>query len=202
LLVLDFDVFDRVNRNLGLSAGDSFLCEAAWRLHALTSGWGSSCFLGRLGGDEFGSILWPVGEDREAASLADNIVNKVNQPVLIPSYEYPISVSIGITLCQQQIDTVETLLWRALQGSNFGKECRKEYILLCGLMAYSQYDWFRGCGTILSVNDRVPARNDALPFQSATGLRFARRSGASRSDSGSRNGTGSGSPSSSNYARR
>ncbi len=125
LLFLDLDDFDSVNRKFGLSAGDSFLCQAAARLHALTSDWGASCFLGRLGGDEFGIILWPVGEDREVLSLAGNIVSRIDRPALIPSYGYPITVSIGVTLCQQHIDTVETLLWRAQQSMYMAKGAGK-----------------------------------------------------------------------------
>ena len=73
-----------------------------------------------------------MGEDREVLSLAGNIVSRIDRPALIPSYEYPITVSIGVTLCQQHIDTVEdTALARAAKHV-YGQRCWQEYISLCG----------------------------------------------------------------------
>lgn len=95
LLYLDLDRFKEINDDYGHDAGDVLLIEIANRLrHAVRD----SDVISRIGGDEFNLILHDLGCEQDAISVAEKVLESVNQPIDIGVKEVTISASIGITL--------------------------------------------------------------------------------------------------------
>ena len=71
LLFLDLDNFKDINDNLGHEVGDALLRAAAERLRGCVRG---EDFVARIGGDEFCVLLQGLAEPREAAGVAQKVV--------------------------------------------------------------------------------------------------------------------------------
>ncbi|MEH6578214.1 MAG: bifunctional diguanylate cyclase/phosphodiesterase [Amphritea sp.] len=93
LLLLDLDHFKDVNDSLGHDAGDELLNNIVQRLqHALRP----DDYIARMGGDEFAAIL--QCEPAVIDQVAERILDKVRQPIMLQHKQLHMSVSIGITL--------------------------------------------------------------------------------------------------------
>jgi diguanylate cyclase (GGDEF)-like protein/PAS domain S-box-containing protein len=103
---IDLDRFKFVNDTLGHDAGDVMLKALAERIKLVVR---KSDTLARIGGDEFMLIL-PAG-DEQAASLAviQDIMSAVAEPIMIQSYEFHLTCSIGIAVYPDDGVTVESL---------------------------------------------------------------------------------------------
>ncbi|MBN9070557.1 MAG: EAL domain-containing protein [Rhizobiales bacterium] len=99
LLHIDLDRFKHINDTLGHAAGDAMLVHAAG---VLRSNLGPYDFVARVGGDEFVAICkTSAGTDMMAwnhklTTLADSIVEQMQQPVNFQGHECRFGVSIGI----------------------------------------------------------------------------------------------------------
>lgn len=99
LLHIDLDRFKHINDTLGHAAGDAMLVHAASVLKASLS---PEDFVARVGGDEFVVICkTTAGMDAMAwnhklTTLADSIVERMQQPVDFQGHECRFGVSIGI----------------------------------------------------------------------------------------------------------
>ena len=92
LLFLDLDRFKQVNDSLGHDAGDALLQEVATRFRSCIR---EGDIISRLGGDEF-TILLEAVVAREAAIVAQKVINSLAQPFNIQGQEIFMSTSIGI----------------------------------------------------------------------------------------------------------
>ena len=107
VLCLDLDRFKPVNDLLGHAAGDKLLVAVARRLSALLR---QSDTLARVGGDEF-VILMPDSADSNACrSLANRIVQSMQQPFELGDQQVVVGVSLGIALYPQDGHTADGLL--------------------------------------------------------------------------------------------
>ena len=108
VLFVDLDGFKRVNDTYGHRAGDRVLRAVADRLSRLA---GSGSLAARLGGDEF-VVLLPVVDSRDRAHvLADQIIEKVGEPIPLDGERTAtVGASVGIAFSQPGVTTVETLL--------------------------------------------------------------------------------------------
>ncbi len=107
LLHIDIDYFDAINQNMGDAVGDQTLAAAAQRLLKAMprGGW-----LWRLSSDEFiAGIAYRPGE-RDGAALADMLRDAFEKPLLIPPYELPLTVSIGIAVYPDHAGDAASLL--------------------------------------------------------------------------------------------
>ncbi|MCZ6637519.1 MAG: EAL domain-containing protein [Alphaproteobacteria bacterium] len=95
LLLLDLDRFKMVNDTLGHAFGDKVLQEVAKRITALI---GDGDTLARPGGDEFVVLLNNIKGARDAAKIADRIIQMLSKPIIIDGHEVFVSTSIGISL--------------------------------------------------------------------------------------------------------
>ncbi len=95
LLFLDLDRFKLINDTLGHAAGDELLKEIAKRISGSVRG---DDLVARLGGDEFTVILEEIGKPRDAASIAQKIIDSINNPVALVQGEVTTSASIGISI--------------------------------------------------------------------------------------------------------
>ncbi|MDX1347744.1 MAG: EAL domain-containing protein [Thiomicrorhabdus chilensis] len=123
LLMLDLDYFKDINDSYGHPIGDKVLQELAQRLqHHLPN----QDAIARLGGDEFALWLYPLQQEQEAARLANELLQAINQPWLIENNDLHLSACIGISLYpdhgqspEQLLQNADAALYRAkAQGRN------------------------------------------------------------------------------------
>lgn len=113
LLYLDLDGFKAVNDNLGHSAGDAVLKEAAKRLRASVR---EMDVVARLGGDEFAVIASEFHQKQEIDRLADRIIDALGQPFQVAANQCAIGVSIGISVYPDDVQRGEDLVKKADQA--------------------------------------------------------------------------------------
>jgi diguanylate cyclase (GGDEF)-like protein len=123
LMLIDLDNFKSLNDTQGHDVGDQLLVEVATRL--------DSCIrkgdtVARMGGDEFMVILEDLDEDGLAAIHAEGVARKILDKLSAPyhldvilngaklnQHSHQCTSSIGITLFNDNADTVEELMKRA-----------------------------------------------------------------------------------------
>ncbi|MGF9910631.1 EAL domain-containing protein [Brevibacillus porteri] len=96
IMVIDIDRFKMINDSLGHSYGDIFLQGVSDRI--VKSAEGFHATIARMGGDEFTILCETGAERREAASLADKIIEALKQPFSLKDSEFYISASIGTAI--------------------------------------------------------------------------------------------------------
>ena len=111
LLVMDLDRFKDINDSYGHLVGDQLLQLVAGRLnHRLRE----SDLVTRLGGDEFAVLMQGVEHPEDAAILASEIIQTLNDPCqLADGLELQAGTSIGISLYPEHGTSAETLLQHA-----------------------------------------------------------------------------------------
>lgn len=110
LLFLDLDRFKHINDSMGHSAGDRVLEQAALRLEQMLR---MEDTLARMGGDEFVILLQHIHHEREAALLAEKLIQALAEPIEMHGVPIYLTTSIGISLYPQDAETVETLISNA-----------------------------------------------------------------------------------------
>ncbi|HEX9173466.1 MAG TPA: EAL domain-containing protein [Telluria sp.] len=107
VVFIDLDRFKFVNDTLGHDAGDLLLKVLADRITLAVR---DTDTVARMGGDEFMLVL-PEAEGGRSASLAviDAIMATVAAPLMIQSYEFFLTCSIGVAAYPQDGDSVEAL---------------------------------------------------------------------------------------------
>lgn len=93
LMAIDLDRFKEVNDTLGHQAGDDVLTQVSQRIKDHIR---SHDMLGRMGGDEFALIIDDCKDVKLAESIAERIVDSLNQPFQCDVHTVHIGVSIGI----------------------------------------------------------------------------------------------------------
>ncbi len=123
LMFLDLDHFKDVNDTLGHSIGDAVLIELAKCLRRVLR---EEDTVTRLGGDEF-ILLLPGIDALGAAHVAQKIMNALNEPYQVESFDLNLTASIGIALHPQDGVDLEALsksadaaMYRAKQE---GRQC-------------------------------------------------------------------------------
>jgi predicted signal transduction protein with EAL and GGDEF domain/DNA-binding response OmpR family regulator len=127
---LDLDNFKRVNDTLGHRVGDLLLKSVARRLvHSVRSsdlvvrcdGEEGEQPVARLGGDEFTVLLMDVAGGKDAAAVAERILQAVSQPLSLSGHDVSITASIGLALFPQDGNDAESLLKNADTAMYFAK---------------------------------------------------------------------------------
>jgi len=111
VMLLDVDHFKAVNDTHGHDVGDAVLKELAQRLRRNIRGVDLAC---RFGGEEF-VVLMPDTDHRQAESVAERVRTAMaERPFEIGSMlTLALTISVGVSLNEQDHDTPETLLKRA-----------------------------------------------------------------------------------------
>jgi diguanylate cyclase (GGDEF)-like protein/PAS domain S-box-containing protein len=110
LLFIDLDHFKDINDRMGHHAGDSVLIEASRRMLACLR---AADTLARHGGDEFVALLPEVTSIDGAFAVAEKIRARLCEPFVIEEGQAQISASVGIVMCPDQGNDLDTLLARA-----------------------------------------------------------------------------------------
>lgn len=93
VLMLDIDMFKRINDSLGHQAGDELLIEVGKRIKYCLR---STDTVARMGGDEFAVLINDFTTPQQVINIIRKIRNEIRRPVNIFSREVVISSSIGI----------------------------------------------------------------------------------------------------------
>ncbi|MBD9362395.1 putative bifunctional diguanylate cyclase/phosphodiesterase [Methylomonas fluvii] len=111
LLMLDLDRFKDVNDSFGHLAGDELLQQVAAKLSCRLRGIDT---VTRLGGDEFAILLEDLARPQDAALVAAEIIESLNEPWRLSNgSEVRVGVSIGISLLPEHGNSSEELLQHA-----------------------------------------------------------------------------------------
>ena len=110
LMYMDLDGFKAVNDTWGHFVGDRLLIVVADRLRRQLSD--DSTLLVRLGGDEF-VLLAQGNEGRQAAALAQRLVNTIDEPFELDRYLLRVSLSVGVALYPQHGRSKQELMFNA-----------------------------------------------------------------------------------------
>lgn len=105
LMFLDLDHFKDINDSLGHSVGDALLVRLAARLRVVLP---EGAVVSRLGGDEF-ILLLPHADAARAEQLAHTLLENIARPCRVDPYDLNVSASIGIAVCPQDGQDLETL---------------------------------------------------------------------------------------------
>lgn len=93
VLFLDLDHFKAINDTLGHDVGDRLLKEVA---HRIKNGLRQSDFIARMGGDEFAIILTNIHHPKYAGTVAQQILQRIDDSLVIDGVTLRCSASIGI----------------------------------------------------------------------------------------------------------
>jgi len=107
VLFLDLDGFKPINDKLGHKAGDAVLVETARRLEVCLR---KGDMVARYGGDEFTLIVDNVTGRQDAVRVAERILKKVQEPILIGRQKVHVGSSIGIALSTNVYERPEDLI--------------------------------------------------------------------------------------------
>lgn len=110
VLFLDLDRFKLINDTLGHDVGDEVLIVVANKLTRLIAGENCVC---RWGGDEFVIMLEGVVERDTLATISEQIIVSLSEPMSVNGNQLHISTSIGIALHQQNFEKGIELLKHA-----------------------------------------------------------------------------------------
>jgi diguanylate cyclase (GGDEF)-like protein/PAS domain S-box-containing protein len=138
VVMLDVDMFQRLNFALGHAAGDRILRLLAERLqnslratdivnHLVPGEMSGGIF--RLGGDEFGVLLTDIDSTEHVETIIGRITAAIARPVSDDGHEIYITCSAGISLypkdggTEEQLITHAALALRQAQRSGIGSIC-------------------------------------------------------------------------------
>jgi len=109
VMFMDLDGFKAVNDAFGHHIGDELLMSVTERLRSCIR---AQDTLARLGGDEFVLLAVISGPD-DAATLADKLVQCIDEPFALSRYELRVSLSVGIAVYPSDGETERDLLLHA-----------------------------------------------------------------------------------------
>jgi diguanylate cyclase (GGDEF)-like protein/PAS domain S-box-containing protein len=107
LLFLDLDRFKVINDSLGHMAGDKLLIEMAQRIVECTR---DGDTVARLGGDEFAILVEQIRGPEDAIRVAERILERFADPLILNDNEVSVGASIGIALSMSGEEQPENLL--------------------------------------------------------------------------------------------
>ena len=110
ILFIDLDHFKMINDTLGHDVGDGAIKEVARQLLACLR---ASDTVVRFGGDEFVVLLEEIRTQQEVTHLVRKVQAALSAPIHMQGQELFMSASIGVTLCPDDGDDVNTLLKHA-----------------------------------------------------------------------------------------
>lgn len=127
VLYLDLDRFKPVNDTYGHDAGDELLKQVAGRLKTCVRN--EEDVVARLGGDEF-AVVTAVGDDGDAITMGERIVDKLGQPFRLAAAMVEIGASVGISLFPLDAADADDLLQHADAAMYSAKQSGRQTVRL------------------------------------------------------------------------
>jgi len=130
LVLIDIDIFKRINQSLGHTAGDLLLRQVSERLadhirrtdRIARLDQDNDATICRLGGDEFGILLQNLSDHRRIKDVASRLLENLSEPYLIGDHTVHLTISIGISVFPQGGHSAEQLLRNAEVAMYHAKE--------------------------------------------------------------------------------
>ncbi|MDZ4727992.1 MAG: EAL domain-containing protein [Leptospira sp.] len=119
ILVLDLDNFKVFNDSRGHEFGDKILKLIAYRIRESIRTYD---LISRQGGDEFTIALPDLNDEKEAAIIAESILDAMNHPFHIDGEKIFVNVSIGISLYPNDGKDANTLIKNADSALHLAKQ--------------------------------------------------------------------------------
>jgi diguanylate cyclase (GGDEF)-like protein len=119
ILTIDLDRFSRINDSLTHSIGDQLLLSCAQRTQSCLR---RSEMVGRFGGDELTVLLLNLGSPRDAAVVAEKILQQISKPHRIAGHELHVTSSIGGALFPEHGQTHQDLIRHSTIATQEAKE--------------------------------------------------------------------------------
>ena len=110
VMLLDLDHFKDVNDSLGHPVGDQLLQAVGERLTGLLRRSDTVC---RMGGDEFLVLLEGISEMEDVAKVAEAILERLREPVVVKTHELQVTTSLGIAVYPEDGEDGDTLIRNA-----------------------------------------------------------------------------------------
>lgn len=107
VLMLDLDLFKRINDSLGHLAGDQLLAETGRRIQKCVRSIDTTA---RMGGDEFAILIEDFNSPQQVIQIIKRIRNEIRLPVKVGDKEVFISSSIGIVFKTAKYSKPEHIL--------------------------------------------------------------------------------------------
>lgn len=104
---IDLDNFKAINDGLGHHAGDEVLKTFVTRARGTLR---EADTIGRMGGDEFLTILPDLPESRPAIRVAEAVLTKAREAILVDGSPVVVGASIGVALFPEDGSTAEKLI--------------------------------------------------------------------------------------------
>ncbi len=118
VMMIDLDHFKDINNTLGPQYGDMVLKQVGPRLNEVL---GEGPFCARLGGDEFGVLLPASEDDAYVHNVATKMIKTLERPFSVGEFSLHVEGRIGIALCPEHGQGVETLMRRADLALNLAR---------------------------------------------------------------------------------
>jgi len=119
VLYIDLDGFRTVNERFGLRVGDAVLVEVTRRFNETAR---DSDFFARVGADEFVILVSHVKALEAVGTLADRLIEALDEPILPILYDHVVSASIGIAFYPQDGKIATDLIREADHAMYAAKE--------------------------------------------------------------------------------
>lgn len=121
LILIDIDIFKRINQSLGHAAGDVLLRQVSDRLadhirrtdQIARLDQDNEATVCRLGGDEFGILVQNLSDHRRIKDVASRLLSGLSEPYTIGEHTVHLTISIGISVFPQGGHSAEQLLRNA-----------------------------------------------------------------------------------------
>lgn len=128
LFFVDLDRFKNINDTLGHPVGDKILVKIANRLRQIII---SPNIVARFGGDEFTIFLSVKNNPKAIRDMAELIKKEIATPIVIDTYEFFISASIGVSIFPEDGRTIIKLMKSAdtalYRSKNMGRNLIQFY---------------------------------------------------------------------------
>jgi diguanylate cyclase (GGDEF)-like protein len=110
LLLLNINKFKEINHALGCEGGDAVLAAVA---HTIRRCLRDSDSVSRWGGDEFIALLEDLASEADAHQVAEKILDRFGEPLVLGARECFVTLSVGIALYPAAACDLDSLLKRA-----------------------------------------------------------------------------------------
>jgi diguanylate cyclase (GGDEF)-like protein len=122
IALIDLAGFRMVNHVHGHAMGDRVLVEAGRRLRQLRC---ASCFVARLGADEFGVIIEEADSDEALRAFGDMICEAMREPFTLSGASIQLAASVGLAAFPDAADNAQRLFERADYALYYAKQNRR-----------------------------------------------------------------------------